>query len=137
MPSAKTDDAGDNAMAKRVLIVDDEPNLLVSLEFLFRRDGYDVRLAHDGEQGLAAVREWRPDVVLLDVTMPRRSGFEVCQAIRADEALAPTRVIMLSARAREADIAKGLALGADAYLTKPFSTSELLQRVHSLLGDGA
>lgn len=124
-------------MAKRVLIVDDEPNLLVSLEFLFRREGYDVRLAHDGEQGLAAVRDWRPDVALLDVTMPRRSGFEVCQAIRADEALAPTRVIMMSARAREADIAKGLALGADAYLTKPFSTSELLQRVHSLLGDGA
>ena len=124
-------------MSKRVLIVDDEPNILISLEFLIRRAGYEVRTAHDGEEGLAALAEWRPDLVLLDVMMPRKSGFDVCQAIRADASLAGLRVVMLTAKGRDSDVAKGLALGADAYLTKPFSTQELVQRVRELLGDAA
>lgn len=119
--------------AKRVLIVDDEPNILVPLEFLMRREGYEVRCAQDGEEGWQAVRDWRPDLVLLDVMMPRRDGFEVCQAIRADATLAGVRVVLLTAKSRDADVAKGLALGADAYLTKPFATQDLVQRVRELL----
>lgn len=119
--------------AKRVLIVDDEPNILVPLEFLMKREGYEVRCAQDGEAGLQAVRDWRPDLVLLDVMMPRRDGFEVCQAIRAEPALAGIRVVMLTAKGRDADVARGLALGADAYLTKPFATQDLVQRVRELL----
>ncbi|MFN3612149.1 response regulator transcription factor [Tepidimonas sp.] len=120
-------------MGKRVLIVDDEPNILISLEFLMKREGYEVQVARDGEEGLALAGSWRPDVVLLDVMMPRKSGFDVCQAIRADAALAGMRVVMLTAKGRDTDVAKGLALGADAYLTKPFSTQELVRRVRELL----
>ena len=121
-------------MGKRVLIVDDEPNILISLEFLMKREGYEVQVARDGEEGLALAGSWRPDVVLLDVMMPRKSGFDVCQAIRADTALAGMRIVMLTAKGRDTDVAKGLALGADAYLTKPFSTQELVRRVRELLG---
>ncbi|OBS30673.1 two-component system response regulator [Tepidimonas fonticaldi] len=121
-------------MGKRVLIVDDEPNILISLEFLMKREGYEVQVARDGEEGLALAGRWRPDVVLLDVMMPRKSGFDVCQAIRADAALAGMRIVMLTAKGRDTDVAKGLALGADAYLTKPFSTQELVRRVRELLG---
>ena len=120
-------------MGKRVLIVDDEPNILISLEFLMKREGYEVQVARDGEEGLALAGRWRPDVVLLDVMMPRKSGFDVCQAIRADAALAGMRIVMLTAKGRDTDVAKGLALGADAYLTKPFSTQELVRRVRELL----
>lgn len=121
-------------MGKRVLIVDDEPNILISLEFLMKREGYEVQVARDGEEGLALAGRWRPDVVLLDVMMPRKSGFDVCQAIRADAALAGMRIVMLTAKGRDTDVAKGLALGADAYLTKPFATQELVRRVRELLG---
>ncbi|TSE37548.1 Transcriptional regulatory protein WalR [Tepidimonas fonticaldi] len=121
-------------MGKRVLIVDDEPNILISLEFLMKREGYEVQVARDGEEGLALAGRWRPDVVLLDVMMPRKSGFDVCQAIRADAALAGMRIVMLTAKGRDTDVAKGLALGADAYLTKPFSTQELVRRVRELMG---
>ncbi|MFN4104122.1 MAG: response regulator transcription factor [Tepidimonas sp.] len=121
-------------MGKRVLIVDDEPNILISLEFLMKREGYEVQVARDGEEGLALAGSWRPEVVLLDVMMPRKSGFDVCQAIRADAALAGMRIVMLTAKGRDTDVAKGLALGADAYLTKPFSTQELVRRVRELLG---
>ena len=122
-------------MSKRVLIVDDEPNILISLEFLMKREGYEVQVARDGEAGLEAACAWQPDLVLLDVMMPRKSGFDVCQAIRADERLAGMRIVMLTAKGRDTDVAKGLALGADAYLTKPFSTHELVQRVRELLED--
>ncbi|WP_424859032.1 MULTISPECIES: response regulator transcription factor [unclassified Tepidimonas] len=122
-------------MSKRVLIVDDEPNILISLEFLMKREGYEVQVARDGEAGWEAACTWRPDLVLLDVMMPRKSGFDVCQAIRADERLAGMRIVMLTAKGRDTDVAKGLALGADAYLTKPFSTHELVQRVRELLED--
>jgi len=117
----------------KVLIADDEPNIVVSLEFLMKREGYDVSIARDGQQALDAIRRLRPDLVLLDDMMPLRSGLEVLQAVRADEAVAGTRILMLTAKGRETDIAKGLALGADAYVTKPFSTRELAERVRRML----
>jgi DNA-binding response OmpR family regulator len=122
-------------MRKRILIVDDEPSIVISLEFLMRREGFEVSAARDGEEGLAAIRTQRPDLVILDVMMPRLNGFEVCEAVRADPALADVRILMLTAKGREAEVRKGLALGADAYIPKPFSTHELVGRVHTLLGD--
>lgn len=124
-------------MSARVLIADDEPNILIPLEFLLQREGYEVRCARDGVEALAAAADWAPDLVLLDVMMPRKNGYEVCQALRADPRHARTRILMLTAKGRESDVAKGLALGADAYLTKPFATQELVQRVRDLLGAAA
>lgn len=124
-------------MSHRILIADDEPNIVVSLEYLMKREGYAVSVARDGTSALAAIREQRPALVLLDVMMPGLSGFEVCQEVRADPALAGVRILMLSAKGRETDIAKGQALGADAYLTKPFATRELVARVRELLGGDA
>jgi len=120
-------------MSYKVLIADDEPNIVISLEFLMKREGHEVSVARDGQQALEAIRTVRPHLVLLDVMMPFKTGFEVLQALRADEALAGTKVLMLTAKGRETDTAKGLALGADAYMTKPFSTKELAERVRQLL----
>ena len=122
-------------MSKTVLIADDEPNIVISLEFLLKREGYQVLVARDGEEALQAIRAHRPDLVLLDVMMPRLSGHEVCQAVRADPALQATRILMLTAKGRATDVAKGQALGADAYMTKPFSTRELVLKVAELLGE--
>ncbi len=121
-------------MSKKVLIADDEPNIVISLEFLMKREGHAVSVARDGPAALEAIRTARPDLVLLDVMMPGLSGFEVCQAVRADEALAGVKILMLSAKGRDTDIAKGNAMGADAYMTKPFSTKELAEKVRELLG---
>lgn len=123
-------------MAVRILIVDDEPNIVVSLEFLMRQKGYETQVAWDGEEALAAVESFRPDLVLLDVNVPRRDGFEVCQKLRAD-GWTELKIVMLTAKGRDIEIEKGLALGADAYVTKPFSTRELVARVAAMLGDGA
>jgi DNA-binding response OmpR family regulator len=120
-------------MTKHVLIADDEPNIVISLEFLMRREGHRVSVARDGDAALETIRRERPDLVLLDVMMPGRSGFDVCQAVRADEALAGVKIVMLSAKGRDTDLAKGTALGADAYLTKPFSTRELADTVREML----
>ena len=121
-------------MSKHVLIADDEANIVISLEFLMQREGHRVTIARDGDAALEAIRRERPDLVLLDVMMPGKSGFEVCQAVRADEALAAVKILMLSAKGRDTDLAKGSALGADAYMTKPFSTRELADKVRHLLG---
>jgi DNA-binding response OmpR family regulator len=120
-------------MTRRILIADDEPNIVVSLEYLMKREGHAVSVARDGREALAAIRRDRPDLVLLDVMMPAMSGFDVCQAVRADPALAGVRILMLTAKGRDTDLAKGTALGADAYMTKPFSTQELAARVRELL----
>ena len=120
-------------MSKHVLIADDEPNIVISLEFLMKREGHRVSVARDGNAALEAIRRERPDLVLLDVMMPGKSGFEVCQAVRADESLATVKILMLSAKGRDTDLAKGSALGADAYMTKPFSTRELADKVRELL----
>jgi DNA-binding response OmpR family regulator len=122
------------AIQRHVLIADDEANIVISLEFLMKREGHRVSIVRDGEAALAAIREQRPDLVLLDVMMPGKSGFEVCQAVRADDALATVKILMLSAKGRETDLAKGQAMGADAYMTKPFSTKELAEKVKELLG---
>jgi DNA-binding response OmpR family regulator len=121
-------------MTKHVLIADDETNIVISLEFLMKREGHRVSVARDGDAALEAIRRERPDLVLLDVMMPGKSGFEVCQAVRADESLAAVKILMLSAKGRDTDLAKGSALGADAYMTKPFSTRELADKVRELLG---
>lgn len=121
-------------MRFRILIADDEPNIVISLEYLMRREGHTVSIARDGQEALEHIRSERPDLVLLDVMMPGKSGFEVLQAVRTDEALAGIKVLMLTAKGRDTDIAKGLALGADGYMTKPFSTRELAERVRALLG---
>ena len=120
-------------MAWRILIAEDEPNIVTSLEFLMRQCDYEVRVARNGEEALQLAREFRPDVLLLDVMMPLKSGFEVCRTIRASPELGPVRILMLSARGRQAEIDRGLSLGADAYVTKPFSTKELLAQVRQLL----
>ena len=118
---------------KKLLVADDEPNIVISLEYLMKREGYDVLVATDGNQALEAIQREQPAMVLLDVMMPGKTGFEVCQAVRADPALDGVRILMLTAKGRETDVGKGLALGANAYMTKPFSTRELVQKVAELL----
>ena len=120
-------------MARKVLIADDEANIVLSLEFLMRHAGYEVRSASDGEEALRQLARFGPDLILLDVMLPLRDGFEVCRTMRDDPALRHIKVIMLTAKGREAEIAKGLALGADLYITKPFATRELLADVARLL----
>ena len=124
-------------MSKKILIADDEPNILISLEFLMKREGYEVLLARDGQEAMDVIARERPALVLLDVMMPVKTGFDVCCELRASESLRDTRVLMLTAKGRDTDVAKGLALGADAYMTKPFSTKELVQKVRDMLGETA
>jgi len=119
-------------MAHRVLIVEDEPNIVTSLEFLMRQRGYETDVARDGDEALTAVESFRPHLVLLDVMLPRRDGFEVCQRLRAD-GWTELKIVMLTAKGRDVEIEKGLSVGADAYVTKPFSTADLVERVAELL----
>lgn len=121
-------------MSARILIVDDEPSIVIPLEYLMRREGYDVVTAVDGETALEAVAQAPPDLVILDVMLPRMSGFDVCRALRTDPRHGRLRILMLSAKGRESEVEKGLAVGADAYVTKPFSTRDLVARVRKLLG---
>ncbi len=123
-------------MSKQVLIVDDEPNIVISLEFLMKREGFEVSVARDGEEGLAAIQAGHPDLVVLDVMMPKRNGYEVLEAVRADPSLAGVRILMLTAKGRPAESEKGLDLGADAYMAKPFSTRELVDKAKALLAGG-
>jgi two-component system alkaline phosphatase synthesis response regulator PhoP len=121
-------------MMKKILIVDDEPNIVISLEFLMQQSGYQVDIARDGEEALTKMASFQPDLVLLDVMLPLRNGFEVCQKIRENSSWGSVKVLMLSAKGRDIDISKGITLGADAYITKPFSTKELIEKVRGLLG---
>lgn len=123
-------------MAKKVLIVDDEPNIVASLEFLLRQSGYEVHVAADGAAALRQVQAVAPDLVLLDVMMPETNGYDVCQRIRAHPEWRDIRIVILSAKGREAEMTKGLSLGADAYVTKPFSNAELVARIGELLQEG-
>ena len=122
-------------MARRILIADDEPDIVTSLEFLMRGGDYEVRVAINGEEALRLAESFRPDVVLLDVMMPQRSGFEVCQKIRENPALRDVKIVMLTAKGRDVEKDRGLNLGANAYVTKPFSTKELMNTVRGLLPD--
>jgi DNA-binding response OmpR family regulator len=121
-------------MSRSILVVDDEPNIVLSLEFLMRQVGYEVRVARDGEAALTAVAENPPDLVLLDVMMPKRDGYDVCQTIRANPAWKNVKIIMLTAKGRDIEREKGLALGADDYVTKPFSTRDVVERVRQCIG---
>ena len=120
-------------MNKKILIADDEQNIVISLEFLMKREGFEVLVANDGEEAIRRIRADQPDLVLLDVMMPKKSGFEVCQEVKSDPALGAVRILMLTAKGRDTELAKGLALGADAYVTKPFSTKDLVARVKEIL----
>jgi DNA-binding response OmpR family regulator len=122
---------------RRVLIADDEPNILTALEFLLKRAGYDVRTAINGEEALALVESYAPDLVLIDIMMPGKSGYEVCQRIRERSDWRHIKIVMVTAKGREAEISKGLSLGADLYVTKPFSTQELIAAVDRLLAAGS
>lgn len=124
-------------MTQKILIVDDEPNIVISLEFLMQQSGYEVAIARDGEEALTQMASFQPDLVLLDVMLPLRNGFEVCQKIRENSLWNRVKVVMLSAKGREIEISKGMTLGADAYITKPFSTKDLITQVQRLLSDGA
>ncbi|MBI5070969.1 MAG: response regulator [Deltaproteobacteria bacterium] len=121
-------------MAHRVLVVDDEPSIVLSLQYLLQREGFEVDTAADGEAALEVVARRPPALVVLDIMLPTMSGFEVCRRLRADPAAAGIKVLMLTARGRDTEAQKGLRLGADLYLTKPFSTHELLEHVRRLLG---
>ncbi len=122
-------------MAKRVLIVDDEKNIVVSLEFLLEQAGYQYEIARDGREAMALLEEFSPDLVLLDVMLPHINGFEVCRRIRENAQWAETKIVMLTAKGQEVEMAKGLALGANAYISKPFSTKMLIQKINEILED--
>ena len=124
-------------MASTVLIVEDDPAILRALTFLLSRANFEVRVARDGEEAIEAIEEARPTLVLLDVMLPKRDGLEVCRIIRANPAWNDLRIIMLTAKGSDEDRRKGLAIGADAYLTKPFSTREVLAQVQRLVSAGA
>ncbi len=121
-------------MVKSILLVDDEPNIVLSLEFLMKRAGYAVRTATDGDAALEAITEDRPDLILLDVNMPKRDGFEICQLIRSNPGWKDIPIIMLTAKGRDVEREKGLAMGADDYVTKPFATQEVVEKVEAILG---
>lgn len=124
-------------MTKTVLIADDEPNILISLEYLMKREGYRVVVAHDGQQACELIEHEHPDLVLLDVMMPKKTGFDVCHEVRANARFHTMPIVLLTAKGRDTDVAKGLAMGANDYMTKPFSTKELAQKVRELLAAAA
>ena len=121
------------AMPVHALIVEDEESILLSLEFLLKQEGYSVATAQDGAAALQAAAVQAPDLVLLDVMLPHIDGFEVCRQMRANPLLKNTRIMMVTARGRDSEVEHGLALGADAFLTKPFSTRELMEKIRTLL----
>jgi two-component system alkaline phosphatase synthesis response regulator PhoP len=121
-------------VSRRILVAEDEPNIVAALEFLLLRGGYEVQVARNGEEALRMVENGPPDLVLLDVMMPLRSGYEVCKRIRERADCANVKIIMLTAKGRDAEVNKGLALGADLYVTKPFSTRELVDKIRGMIG---
>jgi len=120
-------------MPHKILIVDDEPNIVVPLEFLMEQNGYEVLVAHSGEESIEIIAKDKPDLVLLDIMLPGIDGYEVCEIIRLNPEWRDIKVIFLTAKGRDVDIAKGMVLGADAYITKPFSNAEITQRIRGLL----
>ena len=120
-------------VSKKILIADDEPSIVAAVEFLLRRNGYEVEVARNGEEALRLVETSHPDLVVLDVMMPVKSGYEICKRIRERPDSQSIKIIMLSAKGRDAEVSKGLSIGADVYITKPFSTRELLVKIDGLL----
>lgn len=119
---------------KKILIVDDEPNIVMSLEYTFKKNNFEVFIARDGQEALDILKTECPDVILLDVMMPMVDGFATLEQINKNERLKNCKVIFLSAKNKESDIERGLALGANLYMTKPFSIKKLLEQVNELLG---
>jgi DNA-binding response OmpR family regulator len=118
---------------KKILVVDDEPNILMSIEYILDMEGYEVHTARDGEEALSVAERIRPDLILLDVSMPRKDGYEVCRILREREDMAGTKVIMLTAKGQALEKKKGLEVGADEYVTKPFSAVDLLEKILTLV----
>ena len=124
-------------MTYQILIVDDEPNIVVPLQFLMEQNGYDVIIAQSGEEALESIARYTPDLILLDIMLPGIDGFEVCQIVRLKPEWQSTKIIFLTAKGRDVDIARGMVLGADAYVTKPFSNADIVDKVRELLNDPA
>jgi DNA-binding response OmpR family regulator len=122
------------AVMRKILIVDDEPNIVMSLEYTFKKNNFEVFIARDGQEALDILQNQLPDVIILDVMMPLVDGFETLEQIKKNERLQHCKVMFLSAKNKESDIEKGMALGADAYLTKPFSIKKVVEQVNELLG---
>jgi len=120
-------------LSKRILIADDEPNIVAAVEFLLRRSGHEVYIARNGDEALRLVEQSCPDLVLLDVMMPVMSGYEVCKRMRDRADWHHIKIVMLSAKGRDAEVAKGMSVGADLYITKPFSTRDLMSKINELL----
>ena len=120
-------------MPKEILIVDDEPSIVVPIQFLMEQQGYSVLVAENGEDALDLIYKYKPDLILLDIMLPRIDGYEVCEIVRLNPEYRDIKIIFLTAKGREVEIAKGLSLGADAYITKPFSNTELVAKVQELL----
>ena len=120
-------------MPKEILIVDDEPSIVVPIQFLMEQQGYSVLVAENGHDALDMIYKYNPDLVLLDIMLPGIDGYEVCEIVRLNPKLRGVKIIFLTAKGREVEIAKGLALGADAYITKPFSNAELVAKVKTVL----
>jgi DNA-binding response OmpR family regulator len=121
-------------MTKKILVADDEPNIVTALEFLLQSNGFEVQVARNGDEALDLIESGQPDLVLLDVMMPLKSGYEVCKRIRERPDWSHIKVVMLSAKGRDAEVARGLDVGADLYITKPFSTRDLVGKIKGLLG---
>ena len=122
-------------MPKEILIVDDEPGVVVPIQFLMEQQGYKVIIANSGEDALALIYKYKPNLVLLDIMLPGIDGYEVCEIVRLNANYRDVNIVFLTAKGREAEIAKGLTLGADAYISKPFSNDELVAKVKELLED--
>jgi len=121
-------------MKPTILVADDEPSIVLSLQVLLQRAGFEVRIARDGDEALRSVDAFTPDLILLDAMMPKRDGFDVCQTLRANPAWRDLPIIMLTAKSRDVERQKGIALGATDYITKPFSTRDLVAIVRRHLG---
>lgn len=122
------------ANGKKILVVDDEPNVIKSLTFVLSKEGYDVSSAVNGEEAIAKIRQSKPNLMFLDVMMPKKNGYEVCQDVKSDSSLSDIHIIMLTAKGQEADREKGLNAGADEFMTKPFSPIMVIDKVKELLG---
>jgi len=124
-------------LRKKVLIVDDDPNLIKALGWVLRKEGYEFDAAEDGEEALAKVKETQPGVILLDIMMPRKSGYQVCEEVKSSPAGDDINIVILSAKSQQADREKGMACGANEYITKPFSPQTIVNKVKELLGEPA
>lgn len=136
MDKVITDNGAPANHGRKILVVDDEPNVIRSLTFVLEKEGYDVSSATNGEEAMLKIRESKPNLMLLDVMMPKKNGYEVCQEVKGNSGLSDIHIIMLTAKGQQADREKGLNAGADEFMTKPFSLMAIVDKVKEILGDG-